>query len=277
MNAISLLLVTSFFGVDYSYDTEEENTTTYVVTIEPEIVDQLKDGYIINSTLPADGPPIDQIRIRFLERSNSSESASVSLLPPSEEASQELPNLTPDPSLIPTPDEVVIPTELTFSPAPVTLPALDADDHFTTVTDSLETPQGLNTHDLLPVFDQADNATDAEAIALLQTEPAVVSIETADSAVEAVSEIAEEDNKPSSVETGQHSTMNHNPVEPDLIETHQDDFIALASNNAKPSSQESPVEISTKESTGQTTLFLLLFSGTLNLFLTFTIIRGYRS
>ena len=65
MNTVAILLATSLLGVDYELVTADSKETVYVITIERELIDQLADGFTINSSLPDNAKNIRQIRIQF--------------------------------------------------------------------------------------------------------------------------------------------------------------------------------------------------------------------
>ena len=52
MNTVAILLATSLLGVDYELVTADSKEAVYVITIERELIDQLADGFTINSSLP---------------------------------------------------------------------------------------------------------------------------------------------------------------------------------------------------------------------------------
>src|SRR5262245_55941078 len=69
MNAISILLVASTFGVDYGWQQNENGQWEYIVQVEPSLLNSLAEGRTIVSTLP---PELEGVR-RFVLRVGTSE------------------------------------------------------------------------------------------------------------------------------------------------------------------------------------------------------------
>ncbi len=298
MNTIAILLATTVLGVDFELVIEEAKEPVYVVTIERELIDQLADGFTINSSLPDNAKDVRQIRIQFAPEASTNtlgtqadiiapdvppESSSLSASAESIDSPKTELVLTPDESLIPESTDSLTgsvepnTTLPKLEPEPLELPALSSDISANTTTANQTLEQ------LLPEFDQPVQVDEANReLELLNSAPKVVIIDTPESAPEsapAVEAVTLDPQVPQDPQTNDAPNLEAGEEEsqiPDLINTHKDEFVALSSLNAPVKDEVLNAPVS--ENNGRTDLLLLLmFSITLNLFLGVTIFRIYRN
>jgi hypothetical protein len=65
MNAIALMVAMSATGIDCGWHQLEDGDVEYVIQIEPMMVDQLKDGFIVTSEIPEDLRGVRRFRIQI--------------------------------------------------------------------------------------------------------------------------------------------------------------------------------------------------------------------
>lgn len=291
MNMVAILLATSLLGVDYELVTADAKEPVYVITIERELIDQLADGFTINSSLPDNAKNIRQIRIQFATDkapknvnqqskefvpSVSAEKRTIAESPNPLDSSQTALVLTPDESLIPESNDSLSGSDGPYraaprlEPEPLVLPSLSSDE---VVRTPVSKPA---VHELLPESDQPMQVGDPNReLELLKSTPKVVLIDTPESPPAA--------NDLSSATQSRHSTnveseddRQQDIQSPDLISTHRDDFVALSSLTT-PAHDELVDDPNTRNDGRTDLLLLLMFSITLNLFLGVTIYRIYRN
>ena len=64
MLGVTAILIASIVGVDYGVVEDPERGSTYVIQIEPELVDQLVDGFVIESVIPPELEGVRRFRIQ---------------------------------------------------------------------------------------------------------------------------------------------------------------------------------------------------------------------
>lgn len=268
MYTASLLVAASLLGVDYEVKIENDEPI-YVVSIEQAVVEQLTDGFVINSSIPAEHQNVRRIRI-LIKRDDGSN------LPEGEDDSIQL---EPDASIVPfRPEEPVVET-VNLEPMAVKLP--DFSDESTEQA-SVATDDG---DVLVPQFDSDDNegtSVDLDLPFLDNSNP-VVRIE--EDVPDTFDQINTADSEPDSVATpsaeaagvGGEQTVVTDPSEPDLIDAHRDQFVALATAEKIPTADSSEeLSAAEEDAQGPASLLLLMFSVTLNIFLAVTLFRHYR-
>lgn len=289
MNTVAILLATSLLGVDYELVTADSKETVYVITIERELIDQLADGFTINSSLPDNAKNIRQVRIQFAtdkapKNVNQEANEIVSNLSaenrPIAESTSPVDNtqtallLTPDESLIPKSNNSLAGPDRPYGapprlePDPLVLPALSTDDE--AGTPAHEPAE----YELLPEFDQPMQVGNPEReLDLLKSSPKVVLIDAPESPP-AANDIAAETQSRHSTDLSE-GDRQQDIQSPDLISTHRDEFVALSSLST-PVHDELEDDPNTRNDGRTDLLLLLMFSITLNLFLGATIYRIYR-
>ena len=291
MNTVAILLATSLLGVDYELVTADGKETLYVITIERELIDQLADGFTINSSLPDNAKNIRQIRIQF-----ATDKAPKNVNP---HANEIVPNLSAEKrpmaestipldntqaALLLTPDESLIPKSNNslagpdgpylapprLEPEPLVLPSLSSDaETGTPVHKPAE-------HELLPEFDQPMQVGDPNReLELLKSSSKVVLLDAPESSP-AANDIAAETQSRHSTDIESEGDRQQDIQSPDLISTHRDEFVALSSLST-PIHDELEDDPTTRNDGRTDLLLLLMFSITLNLFLGVTIYRIYRN
>ena len=289
MNTVAILLATSLLGVDYELVTADSKETVYVITIERELIDQLADGFTINSSLPDNAKNIRQIRIQFAtdkapKNVNQDANEIVSNLSaenrPIAESTSPVSNtqtallLTPDESLIPKSNNSLAGPDLPYrapprlEPDPLVLPALSSDEE--AGTPAHEPAE----YELLPEFDQPMQVGNPNReLDLLKSSPKVVLIDAPESPP-AANDITAETQSRHSTDLSEDDRQ-HDIQSPDLISTHRDEFVALSSLST-PVRDELEDDPNTRNDGRTDLLLLLMFSITLNLFLGTTVYRIYR-
>lgn len=290
MNTVAILLATSLLGVDYELVTADSKETVYVITIERELIDQLADGFTINSSLPDDAKNIRQVRIQFAtdkapKNVNQHGNEIVPNLSagkrPVAKSTNPLDNtqtallLTPDESLIPKSNKSLAGTDRPYrasprlEPEPLVLPSLSSDEEAgTTVHKPAE-------YELLPEFDQPMQVGNPNReLELLKSSPKVVLIDAPESPP-AANDIPAETQSRHSTDIASEGDRQQDIQSPDLINTHRDEFVALSSLST-PVHDELEDDPNTRNDGRTDLLLLLMFSITLNLFLGMTIYRIYR-
>ena len=290
MNSVAILLATSLLGVDYELVTADSKETVYVLTIERELIDQLADGFTINSSLPDNAKNIRQIRIQFAtdkapknvnQHANefvpnlSAEKRPIAESTSPIDHTQTALLLTPDESLIPNSNNSLAGPDRPYrapprlEPAPLVLPSLSSDE--VAGTPAHEPAE----YELLPEFDQPMQvANPNRELELLKSSPKVVLIDAPESPP-AANDITAETQYRHSTEIGSEGDRQQNIQSPDLISTHRDEFVALSSLST-PVHDELEDAPNTRNDGRTDLLLLLMFSITLNLFLGVTIYRIYR-
>ena len=290
MNTVAILLATSLLGVDYKLVTADSKETVYVITIERELIDQLADGFTINSSLPDNAKNIRQIRIQFATEKapkNVNQHAN-EIVPnlsaeegPIAESTSPVDNtqtallLTPDESLIPKSNNSLAGPDRPYrapprlEPDPLVLPSLSSDEEVgTPVHEPAE-------YQLLPEFDQPMQVGNPNReLELLKSSPKVVLID-APEAPPAANDITAETQSRHSTDIESEGDRQQDIQGPDLISTHRDEFVALSSLST-PIHDELEDDPTTRNGGRTDLLLLLMFSITLNLFLGATIYRIYR-
>ena len=290
MNTVAILLATSLLGVDYKLVTADSKETVYVITIERELIDQLADGFTINSSLPDNAKNIRQIRIQFATEKapkNVNQHAN-EIVPnlsaeegPIAESTSPVDNtqtallLTPDESLIPKSNNSLAGPDRPYrapprlEPDPLVLPSLSSDEEVgTPVHEPAE-------YQLLPEFDQPMQVGNPNReLELLKSSPKVVLID-APEAPPAANDITAETQSRHSTDIESEGDRRQDIQGPDLISTHRDEFVALSSLST-PIHDELEDDPTTRNGGRTDLLLLLMFSITLNLFLGATIYRIYR-
>ena len=290
MNTVAILLATSLLGVDYELVTADSKETVYVITIERELIDQLADGFTINSSLPDNAKNIRQIRIQFATEKapkNVNQHAN-EIVPnlsaeegPIAESTSPVDNtqtallLTPDESLIPKSNNSLAGPDRPYrapprlEPDPLVLPSLSSDEEVgTPVHEPAE-------YQLLPEFDQPMQVGNPNReLELLKSSPKVVLID-APEAPPAANDITAETQSRHSTDIESEGDRQQDIQGPDLISTHRDEFVALSSLST-PIHDELEDDPTTRNGGRTDLLLLLMFSITLNLFLGATIYRIYR-
>ena len=290
MNTVAILLATSLLGVDYELVTADSKETVYVITIERELIDQLADGFTINSSLPDNAKNIRQIRIQFATEKapkNVNQHAN-EIVPnlsaeegPIAESTSPVDNtqtallLTPDESLIPKSNNSLAGPDRPYrapprlEPDPLVLPSLSSDEEVgTPVHEPAE-------YQLLPEFDQPMQVGNPNReLELLKSSPKVVLID-APEAPPAANDITAETQSRHSTDIESEGDRRQDIQGPDLISTHRDEFVALSSLST-PVHDELEDDPTTRNGGRTDLLLLLMFSITLNLFLGATIYRIYR-
>ncbi len=289
MNTVAILLATSLLGVDYELVTADSKETVYVITIERELIDQLADGFTINSSLPDNAKNIRQIRIQFAtdkapKNVNQDANEIVSNLSaenrPIAESTSPVDNtqtallLTPDESLIPKSNNSLAGPDRPYrdpprlEPDPLVLPALSSDEE--AGTPAHEPAE----YELLPEFDQPMQVGNPNReLDLLKSSPKVVLIDAPESPP-AANDITAETQSRHSTDLSE-GDRQQDIQSPDLISTHRDEFVALSSLST-PVHDELEDDPNTRNDGRTDLLLLLMFSITLNLFLGATIYRIYR-
>ncbi len=289
MNTVAILLATSLLGVDYELVTADSKETVYVITIERELIDQLADGFTINSSLPDNAKNIRQIRIQFAtdkapKNVNQDANEIVSNLSaenrPIAESTSPVDNtqtallLTPDESLIPKSNNSLAGPDRPYrdpprlEPDPLVLPVLSSDKE--AGTPAHEPAE----YELLPEFDQPMQVGNPNReLDLLKSSPKVVLIDAPESPP-AANDITAETQSRHSTDLSE-GDRQQDIQSPDLISTHRDEFVALSSLST-PVHDELEDDPNTRNDGRTDLLLLLMFSITLNLFLGATIYRIYR-
>ncbi|MBL98713.1 MAG: hypothetical protein CMM06_03375 [Rhodopirellula sp.] len=289
MNTVAILLATSLLGVDYELVTADSKETVYVITIERELIDQLADGFTINSSLPDNAKNIRQIRIQFAtdkapKNVNQDANEIVSNLSaenrPIAESTSPVDNtqtallLTPDESLIPKSNNSLAGPDRPYrdpprlEPDPLVLPVLSSDEE--AGTPAHEPAE----YELLPEFDQPMQVGNPNReLDLLKSSPKVVLIDAPESPP-AANDITAETQSRHSTDLSE-GERQQDIQSPDLISTHRDEFVALSSLST-PVHDELEDDPNTRNDGRTDLLLLLMFSITLNLFLGATIYRIYR-
>ena len=289
MNTVAILLATSLLGVDYELVTADSKETVYVITIERELIDQLADGFTINSSLPDNAKNIRQIRIQFAtdkapKNVNQDANEIVSNLSaenrPIAESTSPVDNtqtallLTPDESLIPKSNNSLAGPDRPYrdpprlEPDPLVLPVLSSDEE--AGTPAHEPAE----YELLPEFDQPMQVGNPNReLDLLKSSPKVVLIDAPESPP-AANDITAETQSRHSTDLSE-GERQQDIQSPDLISTHRDEFVALSSLST-PVHDELEDDPNTRNDGRADLLLLLMFSITLNLFLGATIYRIYR-
>ncbi len=289
MNTVAILLATSLLGVDYELVTADSKETVYVITIERELIDQLADGFTINSSLPDNAKNIRQIRIQFAtdkapKNVNQDANEIVSNLSaenrPIAESTSPVDNtqtallLTPDESLIPKSNNSLAGPDRPYrdpprlEPDPLVLPVLSSDEE--AGTPAHEPAE----YELLPEFDQPMQVGNPNReLDLLKSSPKVVLIDAPESPP-AANDITAETQSRHSTDLSE-GDRQQDIQSPDLISTHRDEFVALSSLST-PVHDELEDDPNTRNDGRADLLLLLMFSITLNLFLGATIYRIYR-
>tara|TARA_Y100001933_G_scaffold189815_1_gene188930 strand:- start:409 stop:1281 length:873 start_codon:yes stop_codon:yes gene_type:complete len=289
MNTVAILLATSLLGVDYELVTADSKETVYVITIERELIDQLADGFTINSSLPDNAKNIRQIRIQFAtdkapKNVNQDANEIVSNLSaenrPIAESTSPVDNtqtallLTPDESLIPKSNNSLAGPDRPYrdpprlEPDPLVLPVLSSDEE--AGTPAHEPAE----YELLPEFDQPMQVGNPNReLDLLKSSPKVVLIDAPESPP-AANDITAETQSRHSTDLSE-GDRQQDIQSPDLISTHRDEFVALSSLST-PVHDELEDAPNTRNDGRTDLLLLLMFSITLNLFLGATIYRIYR-
>tara|TARA_Y100001954_G_scaffold43164_2_gene44505 strand:+ start:82672 stop:83544 length:873 start_codon:yes stop_codon:yes gene_type:complete len=289
MNTVAILLATSLLGVDYELVTADSKETVYVITIERELIDQLADGFTINSSLPDNAKNIRQIRIQFAtdkapKNVNQDANEIVSNLSaenrPIAESTSPVDNtqtallLTPDESLIPKSNNSLAGPDRPYrdpprlEPDPLVLPVLSSDEE--AGTPAHEPAE----YELLPEFDQPMQVGNPNReLDLLKSSPKVVLIDAPESPP-AANDITAETQSRHSTDLSE-GDRQQDIQSPDLISTHRDEFVALSSLST-PVHDELEDDPNTRNDGRTDLLLLLMFSITLNLFLGATIYRIYR-
>ena len=289
MNTVAILLATSLLGVDYELVTADSKEAVYVITIERELIDQLADGFTINSSLPDNAKNIRQIRIQFAtdkapKNVNQDANEIVSNLSaenrPIAESTSPVSNtqtallLTPDESLIPKSNNSLAGPDRPYrapprlEPDPLVLPALSSDEE--AGTPAHEPAE----YELLPEFDQPMQVGNPNReLDLLKSSPKVVLIDAPESPP-AANDITAETQSRHSTDLSE-GDRQQDIQSPDLISTHRDEFVALSSLST-PVRDELEDDPNTRNDGRTDLLLLLMFSITLNLFLGATVYRIYR-
>mgnify|MGYP001492560141 FL=1 len=243
MNTVAILLATSLLGVDYELVTADSKETVYVITIERELIDQLADGFTINSSLPDNAKNIRQIRIQFAtdkapKNVNQDANEIVSNLSaenrPVPESTSLVDNtqtallLTPDESLIPKSNNSLAGPDRPYrapprlEPDPLVLPALSSNEE--AGTPAREPAE----YELLPEFDQPMQVGNPNReLDLLKSSPKVVLIDAPESPP-AANDITAETQSRHSTDLSE-GDRQQDIQSPDLISTHRDEFVALSS------------------------------------------------
>lgn len=290
MNTVAILLATSLLGVDYELVTADGKESVYVITIERELIDQLADGFTINSSLPDNAKNIRQIRIQFAtDKPLNNVNQHVNEIAPNlsaekrpiAESTSPLDNtqtalgLTPDESLIPKSNDSLAGPDGPYrapprlEPEPLVLPSLSSDEETGT---PFHKPAE---HELLPEFDQPMQVGDPNReLELLKSSPKVVLIDAPESPP-AANDITAETQFRHSTDIESEGDRQQDIKSPDLISTHRDEFVALSSLST-PVHDELEDDPNTRNDGRTDLLLLLMFSITLNLFLGVTIYRIYR-
>ena len=105
MNSALLLSATFLMGVEYRVE-QFEGESVYVIEVEEAIVDQLTDGFEINSLVPAEQTRIDRIRVRIVQSSPDVDSIIT------DDGDDSLPDLSPDISILPPQSETLVSSEI---------------------------------------------------------------------------------------------------------------------------------------------------------------------
>ena len=290
MNTVAILLATSLLGVDYELVTADSKETVYVITIERELIDQLADGFTINSSLPDNAKNIRQIRIQFAtdKAPKNVKQHANEIVPnlsaekrPIAESTNPLDNtqtallLTPDESLIPKSNNSLAGPDRPYrappklEPEPLVLPSLSSDEEAGT---PVHKPAE---HELVPEFDQPMQVGNPNReLELLKSSPKVVLIDAPESPP-AANDITAETQSGHSTDIETDGDRQQDIQSPDLISTHRDEFVALSSLST-PVDDELVDDPNTRNDGRTDLLLLLMFSITLNLFLGVTIYRIYR-
>ena len=291
MNTVAILLATTVLGVDYELVTNDSKEPVYVVTIERELIDQLADGFSINSSLPDNAKNIRQIRIQFATEKapNNVNQQANDTIPnlsadkilhvestDSFDRPQTAPMLTPDESIIPESDYSLTnsdgpyPAVPSLVPEPLVLPSLSSGE-------ATRTPATTSAADeLSPEIDQPIQVGESnKELELLKSTPKVVLIDDRESST-APNELTTEPKSRHSNDVETEDDRQQDTLIPDLISTHRDEFVALSSLNT-PVYDEHSDDPNTLNDGRADLLLLLMFSLTLNLFLGVTVYRIYRN
>ena len=270
MNSALLLSATFLMGVEYRVE-QFEGESVYVIEVEEAIVDQLTDGFEINSLVPAEQTRIDRIRVRIVQSSPDVDS----IIP--DDGNDSLPDLSPDISILPPQSETLVSSEIELEPKAISLPKLDKnepsveDDMATSLVpqfDSLTSEGTLSDEDSITLLVPTDSS-----VILQEDSTPVLSIDAEPISNPLNSPISETPTIPEQGTTGQDIL-----AEPNLIQDNADTFIALASHQSDrlppPEREKNKTEAANRNTTP---LLLLLFSVTLNLFFGFQVFRQYRN
>ena len=266
MNSVALLLATSLLGVDYQI-TEIDGESVYVVRIEESVARELANGFKIHSTIPSEHSHIRRIQIQVVEDNRVNDSADFK--------SDNLPRFSPDESVVPESTEISISSEINLEPDAFVLPNLS-----TIPPNRVDDSPARET--LIPLFDHPSPEPNSQPVTeeeLLSPAPAIVSVreipapkreepDVRDPKLSSTADIDIEDHQ-----ANQRQKATTSP--PDLIKTHQGEFVALASTRHSVKPILNTPENTLKEHS-VTPLLLLFFSITLNLFFAFNIFQRYR-
>ena len=259
MNSVALLLATSLLGVDYQV-TDIDGELTYIVRIEEAIAQELVNGFTVSSCIPAEHSDVRRIKIEIVGDS------------PDETGHSSTPSLNPDPTIIPESTELTISTEIKLEPEIFTLPMFRREQMH---EDGKLPPTG----DLIPNFDYQAQATDAPDFSedeLVKPATRVMLIDE-EAATDASSHEQPRPLESKAVSNDIDLPHGHPSIPPDLIATHQDEFIALASTSSDIDKPNSPTLGQAVNPTSPSLLLPLLFSITLNLFFVFHVIQRSRT
>ena len=273
MNSALLITATFLLGVDYKVE-ESNGENTYVVEIEESIAEQLTEGFEVTSIVPAEHARIDKIRISIIEDSRSDEQSLV----PDQESAQ--PPLLPDSSIVPPQPESSISTDFQLEPDVFAMPDL-------TPSAKPIDPSGSETvhaPEFVPTSEN-DFQPDDTTLGLLIPQEPIVSLannqpEPPPSSIETVVENKQAGQAPATTApvASSEDAQQVTPDEPKQITVADDTFLALATHqeddqttNATGDTLQATAESNT------TSLLLLLFSVTLNLFLGVHVFRHNRT
>jgi len=272
MNSALLLTATFLLGVDYKVE-HSNGENTYVVEIEESIAEQLSEGFEITSNVPAEHAHVDKIRISIVKDSRNDEQS----LDTDQEPAK--PPLMPDSSIVPPQPDSTIRTTFQLEPQAFALPDL-------TPRDIAIEPTGSETA-IAPEFDATSEnqfQSDDPLLGLLDPQEPVVSLSNEEGGTSTLSTETVAENKPPThapavtipvAESGdaQQATLDG----PKQILLADDTFIALAAHQDHEETKTigDPLQVNAESNT--TSLLLLLFSMTLNLFLGVHVFRHYRT
>ncbi|MBA62934.1 MAG: hypothetical protein CMJ76_11270 [Planctomycetaceae bacterium] len=268
MNSTLLLISTALLGVDYIVE-ETNGVPVFVVQIEEELVSQLSDGFEINSIVPEKYERIRNIRIVIAGKRHND------VAEPFDRENSDPLSLNPDRSILPPDNELEISSTIKLLPDEFPLPNLARSDYALASQRSLiATPlasQGAANFDLSPAKQAGDTFhSNTEPIVSNVRFNDIAPITHQDSSIQ-VNDDAVDLNTTTSRNIAANSFGTTRHDEPELIHADNGQFVALptkvpslyaATEIQVPN--DSPVNSQTDN---PTSLLVLLFSVTLNLFL----------
>ena len=259
MNSVAFLLATSLLGVDYQV-TDIDGELTYVIRIEEAIAQELVNGFTVSSTIPAEHSDLRRIKIEIVGESQG------------ENREFSPPSLIPDQSIVPESTESIISAEINLEPEVFAFPNLRTNQ-------SHKAAKTLPSAEVIPAFDPQTQKTDPSDLTnddLVKSATSFILIPE-ESATDTTIPNPSQSGASQSESNDLDQTDGSSKTPPDLIKTHQDEFIALASTSGTVSKPKSPSPDAAEESASLTLLLPLLFSITLNCFLVFHVIQRWRT